>query len=228
MNLELINLPIVSSTFSVEGESVEIEECNENMTVINNVSQKIDCEGIHYARKRVVDMLLECSELLPSDCMLLIRDAYRTFEEQSKLFKSYCNTLAKQFPQLNNIEIQKMASKYIAIPSRNVKAPSPHTTGGAIDLTVIKDEKKINMGYVCDEFSNSDTTAYYEMAALQRNAFTFDNIHIIVNRRLLYNTMTTVGFTNDPNEWWHYDYGNQNWAKRTGKKAIYGYCNSLI
>lgn len=31
-----------------------------------------------------------------------------------------------------------------------------------------------------------------------------------------------AGFINYPEEWWHFDYGNQFWAKLAGKKAIYG------
>ncbi len=43
------------------------------------------------------------------------------------------------------------------------------------------------------------------------------------NRRILYNAMSEVGFTNLPSEWWHYDFGNQLWAYRTGaQQAEYG------
>ena len=43
------------------------------------------------------------------------------------------------------------------------------------------------------------------------------------NRRLLYHVMVSAGFTNYPDEWWHFDYGNQNWALMSGRKAaVYG------
>jgi D-alanyl-D-alanine dipeptidase len=43
------------------------------------------------------------------------------------------------------------------------------------------------------------------------------------NRRLLRNAMLNAGFTQDPDEWWHFDYGNQKWAEAAGKdKAFYG------
>ena len=47
-----------------------------------------------------------------------------------------------------------------------------------------------------------------------------DNI-IKENRRLLYSAMIDTGFTNLPSEWWHYDYGDENWAKAKGLKALY-------
>lgn len=34
--------------------------------------------------------------------------------------------------------------------------------------------------------------------------------------------MTQAGFTNYPEVWWHYDFGNQFWGKITGEKAKYG------
>ena len=33
--------------------------------------------------------------------------------------------------------------------------------------------------------------------------------------------MTSVGFTNLPSEWWHYDYGNANWAYYKKESPIY-------
>ena len=42
------------------------------------------------------------------------------------------------------------------------------------------------------------------------------------NRRLLINGMKSVGFTNLPTEWWHFDYGNQLWGYHKNEEAIYG------
>jgi D-alanyl-D-alanine dipeptidase len=33
--------------------------------------------------------------------------------------------------------------------------------------------------------------------------------------------MLEAGFTNLPSEWWHYEYGDMNWAHARGQKAIY-------
>lgn len=42
------------------------------------------------------------------------------------------------------------------------------------------------------------------------------------NRRLLYHAMTSAGFCTDPDEWWHFDYGNQKWALSLNKEfAVY-------
>jgi len=33
--------------------------------------------------------------------------------------------------------------------------------------------------------------------------------------------MIEVGFSNLPSEWWHYEYGDKNWAYIQGKPAVY-------
>ena len=35
--------------------------------------------------------------------------------------------------------------------------------------------------------------------------------------------MLEEGFENDPDEWWHFDFGNQKWAVQSGRnEALYG------
>ena len=48
------------------------------------------------------------------------------------------------------------------------------------------------------------------------------------NRRLLFNLMTSVGFTNYPYEFWHYDFGNQFHALCSGSEsAKYGFAGKV-
>lgn len=49
----------------------------------------------------------------------------------------------------------------------------------------------------------------------------FDEAEALDNRRLLYHIMTSQGFTNDLEEWWHFDFGGQFWGKISGKRSIY-------
>ena len=105
---------------------------------------------------------------------------------------------------------EKETAKFVARPSYNIILASPHNTGGAIDLTIVdEDGIPLDMGCEFDDFSDKTRSDFYEY---------FDNsedetsIKIRNNRRMLYNVMTAVGFTNLPSEIWHYDYGNENWA----------------
>ena len=49
----------------------------------------------------------------------------------------------------------------------------------------------------------------------------FSNEEARANRRMLYWLMIEAGFTNHPDEWWHYSYGDQMWAKLSNKPAAF-------
>jgi len=75
----------------------------------------------------------------------------------------------------------------------------------------------LDMGTDFDSFEIMAQTAYFKR--VQGG----EEVH--QNRRLLYIVMTQAGFTNYPEEWWHYDFGNQFWGKITGEKAKYGFAD---
>jgi len=60
-----------------------------------------------------------------------------------------------------------------------------------------------------DHFEHKGTVASYSDAEAQ------------ANRRVLYWTMTEEGFVNYPNEWWHFCWGDQMWAKISGVPAAH-------
>lgn len=75
------------------------------------------------------------------------------------------------------------------------------------------------MGTVFDAVQDETLTLYFENAGdanLSGEAAVARD-----NRRLLWNVMAEAGFSNYPEEWWHFDFGNQFDATRTGRKAIY-------
>ena len=44
------------------------------------------------------------------------------------------------------------------------------------------------------------------------------------NRRLLHHAMRQAGFTHYSAEWWHFDYGDGPWARRTHSAPLYAFC----
>jgi D-alanyl-D-alanine dipeptidase len=83
--------------------------------------------------------------------------------------------------------------RYVANPARG----SGHNRGLAIDLTLIKDSKEVNMGTGFDNFSD---TAHHN----------FENLpeEVLHHRRLLKTTMEKHGFRALDTEWWHYSWPN--------------------
>ena len=100
------------------------------------------------------------------------------------------------------------------MPIKDTLIPPAHTTGGAIDVTLVDaNGHALDMGCEFDAFNEKTKTDYFED--------TEENVKIRDNRRLLYSCMISAGFTNLPSEWWHYDFGNKIWAYYKNEPAIY-------
>lgn len=202
----------------------EINEIDEKIISIRNsnllVSPKYYQQGISgayqdcYARESVVKKLLEVEKSLPNRYRLLIYDGYRPICIQRRLWDYYKRIIKLENPNLSEEELDFKTSFFISKPSYDVNKPSLHNTGGAIDLTLIdKDGKELNMGTKFDDFSDKTWTNHYEEYEIDEE--------IRDNRRILYNAMINVGFTNLPSEWWHYDYGTKFWAYFNNANALY-------
>ena len=78
----------------------------------------------------------------------------------------------------------------------------------------------LEMGTVFDGVHPETATRFYE----ELNPAQLDDVarQCLTNRRLLWNVLVAAGFSNYPEEWWHFDFGNQFDAARTGRPAIYG------
>ncbi len=166
-------------------------------------------------REEVFDMLVKAAIALPAGYKFKIFDAWRPFALQYELYNSYSIDIIRYFELGAATEKQKKAvlSKFVSDPIENRDMPPVHTTGGAIDLTIEEaGGAEIEMGTEFDAFSEKTNTAYFEN---EKNCIVRDN------RRLLYNTMVGVGFTNIPSEWWHFDYGDRFWAFYNKQPAIY-------
>ncbi|MFQ5686939.1 MAG: M15 family metallopeptidase [Candidatus Scalindua sp.] len=131
--------------------------------------------------------------------------------------------MKKYYPNTSKKKLVGLAQKYVSLPSANEDNPSPHSIGGAIDLSLIDSSGNyLNIGTSFDGFNEKSNTRHYEQLIEAGKRRSDEELIILNNRRLLFHIMNKVGFTNYPDEWWHYDYGNQLWGKVKGKDAIYG------
>lgn len=227
--------PIPISPEDYKCAHILTKECGEKLTSIGKLNSKnIIVESQYYlagisgalpdcyARESVCELLLKASKLLPNNYKLVIWDAWRPYEVQKHLFDSYYNKNKLQFPNVDENELIAITRKFVALPSIDVNNPSPHVTGGAIDLSIMDDKNNyLKMGTEFDHFGKESNTTYYE-EKFNSKTITNEEINYLDNRRLLFNCITSVGFTNYYDEWWHYNYGNKPWAEITGKDAIYG------
>jgi len=84
----------------------------------------------------------------------------------------------------------------------NPETASNHNFGFAIDLTLVDESgKEVDMGTRFDDFSKLSEPRL-EDTYLDAGKLTALQIS---NRRVLRKIMTEAGFSQQPNEWWHYD-----------------------
>lgn len=83
--------------------------------------------------------------------------------------------------------------RYVADPSKG----SGHNRGLAIDLTLMKDGRDVNMGTGFDNFTDSAHRDFKNLPEI-----------VLKNRLLLQTTMEKYGFKGLPTEWWHFAFPN--------------------
>lgn len=166
-----------------------------------------------YLRNTVANKLIQAVDSLPDNLCLLLLDCWRPVTLQRELQRVIGQRMSEK-TGLTGESLSYALRDYVADADADPMRPSPHLTGGAVDLTLCdKTGDHLDMGGAFDEPSViSHTCAWENTTEVARN-----------HRRLLYWSMTRAGFTNLPTEWWHFDYGNQNWGYFSdAPAAMYG------
>lgn len=214
--------------------SLQYEECNDPFVDISDFSDGLIATDMKYyvARRRgsinraymrleVAKRLMRVAESLPFGYRLKIYDAWRPYEVQRDLFDEYLSSISAlpEHEGKSYDELCEVAKRFVSLPDRSKKFAYVHSSGGAVDLTLIDgDGRELDMGCGFDDF-----TPLAETSALEND----DSSPARENRRILYNAMLDAGFTNYPSEWWHYDYGDVFWGALTKESVKYPSVYSL-
>mgnify|MGYP003601445901 FL=1 len=118
---------------------------------------------------------------------------YRLLSIQQKLFQEQKSKLSQQYTGEKLIEA---THKYIAVPEI-----AGHPTGGAIDVQITNNNVPLDFGTKIWSFTN-DYATFSPFISKQAWA----------NRQLLRNALTQVGIAPFDGEWWHFSYGDKEWA----------------
>ena len=185
-------------------------------------------ETIWKSREEVVKKLIKVNDYLKTknkSFHLLIYDSWRPIEVQEFMFKRAftleCKRLNIGIP-IKNMQsyplIIKKVEKYWAYPSFDEKCPPPHSTGGALDVSLAdKYGNLVEMGGEIDQMDETSKPDFYKNVD-EREAIMWNK-----RRNLLKEIMIEFGFVQHPNEWWHFSYGDQLWAWKSKKEnALYG------
>lgn len=194
-----------------------------------------------YLRKSVVETIAKINATLQNPAIskffggeveLYIEDALRPVSLQAKLHDELIPAhLRKNHPDMSEDEVAERIKDIIAVPSADPNKPSPHATGGALDIILrykqtspgYVEGSNVPMGHEDGETSARINPDYFERSEPQ----TEEDRTAQRNRRAYYSIMTgaafgvATGLVNNPTEWWHWGKGDQLSAKVSGEEAAY-------
>ncbi len=228
--LTLSELEPILAELGTMRKSIPIQECEETLKELPR--EKFSFEYPHpyksvgatygeyspfHVRHGVLQRLLEAQEWLNEERpghKLHIFDAYRPVSVQAYMvnftreqvaiaqgFQPETLTAAQEQQVMN--EVFKLWAK----PSIDPTQPPPHSTGSAIDLSIVDEHGVLlDMGSAFDELSDRMLPHYY------RNDTSAHAQKIHDHRECLNRVMTRAGFMRLTHEWWHFSYGDQTWA----------------
>ncbi len=165
--------------------------------------------GVCYVRLTPAVMLARAQEIIGKKGMRFkIVDGYRPMSAQKEVYAQVLEETRKKHKDWSQEELEKETDRWVANP----KVVPPHTTGGALDLTIVdKKGKELDMG---TPLNSVDERSYTQSDKISEKGR--------ANRKNMIDVMTSVGFVNNPREWWHWSYGDRRWAKTMGTEAVYG------
>lgn len=196
---------------------MSVEDCGEPLTDLRGCPavaadlRKQDAAGAFaHVREGLRRRLEGAAELLPSGMRLLLVEGYRPPALQERYFAEYRGQLRKLHPEWSGEELHQSASRYVAPPD-----VAPHTTGGAVDITLCStDGVELDLGTrVNASPEESDGACYTDAPGLPPVAR-----H---HRQLLRDALQATGFVNYPTEWWHWSVGDRYWAAVTSAPAAF-------
>ena len=150
-----------------------------------------------FIRSSVAQALLRARELLPEGNNFKIWDGKRSIEDQRRIIKICEKDFKRKHPKNWHNMLVRYTGGYKILKQRPFW-PASHLGGGAVDLTIMKGKKELEMGGV--SFNEKDNLNYYE----KKKKLTKKEEEIKRNRRLLKKVMRKVGFKPYLPEWWHW------------------------
>lgn len=200
--------------------SATIQENSEKMVSLSHTSIHSTCldktiapstgDEI-YVRAGVVDLLTKAQNYVDEflsgykiDVIYGYRHPDIQLENYQKIKKRILSDSDKEW---NEIDLQEEIHRFIAVPE-----VAGHPTGGAIDVRLLdKDGNESDMGTDIHEFTKESYVFY---PYIQKEAW--------LNRQKLRQCMLAVGFAPFDGEWWHFSYGDREWATYYNKPtALY-------
>jgi zinc D-Ala-D-Ala dipeptidase len=196
---------------------VDLLKAFPSLSVDKSRSQVQKISGnISRVRQSVAERLVRAQSRLPKGFRLRVKEGHRPLDVQEAIFEKHLKRVLERFPELDLERAKIEASRWVAPPN---EVP-PHSTGGAIDLTLMDSSgQELDLG---TEFNASPIDGENLISTLSMQISGTARL----NRKLLIDAMVSAGFVNYPTEWWHWSFGDRYWAYWMKEKfALYGSVN---
>lgn len=156
-----------------------------------------------WVRSGVLERLTAAAGRLPDGFGLALYDTWRNPSTVRALYEHFYGPHST------------LAPGFLADPD-DPNVVAPHTTGGAVDVTLTWQGTALALGTVFDDFSSAAHLRSMEHLAgdLARPGSLAANL-----RRLLHHHLAEQGFVAMVEEWWHVSWGDQDWAAANGLPA---------
>lgn len=238
----------LSSSFNISTSSIYFSEHDNSPYLPNQLSGSLITIFI---RQGVAERLIRAEEMLPKGYHLVVFDGWRPLEVQKSLYDEYYQSLKTKFPSWSEDELAQETQKYVSMPSNNPARPSPHNTGGAVDLAIMQlpesaeeklnalstknqdaeierakiilsSAKLLNFGTQFDWGGSEAALRHLEELAGQRE-LNEEEKGALANRRVLYYLMKEVELEAYADEWWHYNAPQTQMGAKTAGLAVASY-----
>lgn len=179
--------------------------------------QGISSDDACWMRRTLAEKLMAARAHLPESWNFKVWDAFRKMAVQQRLYDDLYKKLEQENGAWDDAQIHRSVREFVSEPTKDPLNAAPHNTGGAVDLTLIDDQgQEIDMGTPFDHFEIEAHTMHYKEAKPGTPEAKWHE-----NRMILYEALTKEGLFNYPEEWWHFSYGDREWASNLGTDILY-------
>jgi zinc D-Ala-D-Ala dipeptidase len=167
-----------------------------------------------YLRESVISKLILAQDKLQKikpNAFFRVVYGYRHPDVQITYFQERKYEVSFKYPNITEDELIFKTHLLTAFPD-----VAGHCTGGAIDITIEDENGEIDMGCKIADFSSNLIETYSDGLTDEQ----------IKNREILRNVLIEQDFAPFDGEWWHFSYGDREWAFFYNKNnAIYDKIN---
>jgi len=201
---------------------IPVMENGEELVELNGLSHLIICcpvnadmesftGGRMLLRRGAAVRLVDAAARLAgknAEARLVVGYAYRSPALQERYFSRIWSELSAREPELEDSGLRRRVHRLVASPD-----VAGHPAGAAVDVTISRGEEDLDMGTLLLDLRSDAIPTFSPKVSNEQRA----------NRMLLRRVMMESGFAPFDGEWWHFSYGDREWAAYYRKAfAFYG------